>query len=105
MCDEWKNNFKSFYDWSMSHGYSETLTIERINNELGYYPENCKWATIYEQNQNKRNVTLLTYDGETKSLSAWGKSLGLGKDTVRQRYRKNWSVEECLFGRKKVIKP
>ena len=102
MCDEWKNNFLSFYNWSMSHGYSDKLTIDRIDNSGNYEPNNCRWSTVSEQNQNKRNVKSITYNGLTMSCTAWAKKLELGHDTVRQRYHKGWSVEECLFGKKGV---
>mgnify|MGYP000827348165 FL=1 len=54
VCDEWKNNFQAFYNWAMSNGYSDELTIDRINNDGNYEPTNCRWATYSEQNKNKR---------------------------------------------------
>lgn len=102
VCDEWLNDFEAFYDWSMNNGYKDTLTIDRINNDGNYEPSNCRWVSVKEQNQNKRNVILLTFENKTMSATAWSKSLRLGKNTVLARYHKGWSVEECLFGKKVV---
>ena len=54
VCEEWKSSFQAFYDWAMSHGYSDHLSIDRVDNESGYSPDNCRWATAKEQVQNRR---------------------------------------------------
>ena len=54
ICDEWKNDFKSFYDWAMDNGYKDDLTIDRINPFKNYEPSNCRWATDDDQRHNKR---------------------------------------------------
>lgn len=57
VCDEWLNNPQAFYDWAMANGYQENLTIDRINNDGNYEPQNCRWASMKEQATNKHPRT------------------------------------------------
>ena len=102
MCEEWETNFKSFYDWAIENGYNDDLTIDRIDNDGNYEPNNCRWVTIKYQNRNKRNVKFITYKGETKTIPEWTKEIGLGKETIRERLKRGWSESEAIEG-KKVI--
>ena len=54
VCDQWKNDFQAFYDWAIANGYSDDLTLDRIDNDLGYSPNNCRWATYSQQNKNRK---------------------------------------------------
>lgn len=100
MCDNWYNSFNAFYNWAMANGYTDELTIDRINFNKDYEPSNCRWVTVVEQNRNKSNNIFISYNGETKTPAQWAHDLGLGHDTVRQRYHKGWTPEECLFGKR-----
>lgn len=99
ICDEWLNDFMNFYNWSMDNGYDDTLTIDRIDNNKGYSPDNCRWITNKEQSNNRRNNILLTYNHVTKTVKEWANELGINYYTIIGRYHRNWSDEECLFGR------
>ena len=54
VCDIWLKSFQAFYDWAMANGYSDELSLDRINNNGNYEPSNCRWVTISEQNKNRR---------------------------------------------------
>lgn len=96
MCDEWVNNFQAFYDWAITHGFEENLTIDRINNYKGYSPDNCRWITPKEQQHNRRDTVFLTYKGETKSLPEWAEIMHINVDALRYRIKAHWSVDKAL---------
>ena len=97
VCPEWENDFQAFYDWSMSHGYKEGLTIDRIDNSKNYCPDNCRWATLLVQGNNTSRNHLLTYNGETHTMSEWARIININYGTLRSRINDSgWSVEEAL---------
>ena len=71
VCSEWKNSFENFSDWSLRNGYKEGLSIDRIDVNGNYCPENCRWTTMKEQNNNRRNNHKITINNETKNLCEW----------------------------------
>lgn len=97
ICDEWLNDFQAFYDWSMSHGYSDDLTIDRIDNDGNYEPSNCRWATKEQQVNNCRHCHYITFNGETHSLSEWSKILNISRAVLNNRINKyGYSVERAF---------
>jgi hypothetical protein len=92
---EW-HDLPSFYTWALTSGYEEHLTIERIDNDGDYCPENCKWSTFKEQANNKRNNRYITFNGETKSLAEWSDATGINYGTLKDRLNKGWTIEEAL---------
>lgn len=97
VCKEWNDSAKTFYDWAMANGYREGLTIDRINVNGDYEPNNCRWATMKQQVQNRR-VSLLTYNGETHTYDEWSEITGIKKNVIRKRKnRLKLPIELVLF--------
>lgn len=94
--DEWLNDFMSFYNWSMSHGYRDDLTIDRIDNNKDYCPENCRWVTYLQQGRNTERNHLLTINGETRCICEWAEYVGICKDTIYNRMKKGLSGEDLI---------
>ncbi len=107
VCKEWDKSFDNFYNWALSIGYKENknikLTIDRIDNTKGYYPSNCRFLTLKEQQNNRTNNHLITYKGETHTVSQWSKILNINVQTLFTRIGKNLSIEE-IFSNKKLHK-
>lgn len=97
ICNEWKNDFKSFYEWAVKNGYSDSLSIDRIDVNGNYEPTNCRWATSYEQNSNKRNNVVIEKNGERHTLSEWSRITGIDRRKISARiFKYGWSVERAL---------
>lgn len=96
VCDDW-HNFETFQEWALANGYADNLTIDRLDGNKDYCPNNCSWATMTVQNNHKSDTKWLTYKGKTQSLSDWCRELGL--DYFRTKARLNslgWSVEDAF---------
>lgn len=96
VCDEWKRDFQAFYDWAMANGYNDTLSIDRKDNDKGYSPDNCRWATTEIQANNKRSNISVEYNGESHTLAEWSKILGIKDATLRKRLNDGWGIEEAF---------
>lgn len=101
-------NWHDFITWFNDFGckkINKNDTIERIDNNKEYSKENCRWASILEQQQNKRTVTSLTYNNETMSIMAWSRRFCIPKNTVYYRLKNGWSFEECFIYKSKSKQP
>ncbi|MDO5540608.1 MAG: hypothetical protein Q4F83_11160 [Eubacteriales bacterium] len=96
MCTEWLNDFDVFADWAKENGYEDNLTIERIDVNGNYEPDNCCWITLHRQCFNKRTTKFVIYKGQTKCLMDWCMELNLRYDAIHNRLEKGWSVEEAF---------
>ena len=77
VCEEWKSDFMNFYHWAINNGYEDRLSIDRIDSDGNYCPENCRWADYKTQNNNTSRNRLLTYNGKTKTMSEWSDELNI----------------------------
>ena len=97
VCEEWTNSYEVFRDWALSNGYDDALSIDRIDPSGDYEPSNCRWATPIEQGNNKRDSHRITYKGETKTITEWGRALDILPETIGFRLDKmGWSIEDAL---------
>lgn len=96
VCEEWLNSYEEFYNWAINNGWKQSLSLDRIDVNGDYCPENCRWITMFEQQSNKRNSIILEYNGEKHTLTQWSKILNIGVTTLHNRYKQKWSVEDIL---------
>ena len=95
VCKAWRNP-ESFFEWAFENGYEEGLTLDRIDNDKGYSPDNCRWTTRKEQTRNRRNSRIITFNGETHCLAEWAEVTGLNIGALKGRLRAGWKPELML---------
>lgn len=97
ICDEWRNDFSAFEEWALNHGYQDNLSIDRIDVNGSYTPDNCRFVTMKEQENNKRANHYIYYNGERKTLAELSDEFGIPYDTLLARINsRNWPVERAL---------
>lgn len=100
ICDEWDKSYEAFKEWALNNGYRDDLTIDRIDNSGNYCPENCRWADLYTQANNKSDNHLITYNGKTQNMTQWAREIGVRRELIKDRLKSGWSVEDALTKRK-----
>jgi len=96
VCEEW-HDFQVFKEWAVGNGYTDSLTLDRINSNGNYCPANCRWASIREQANNKLKTLWIEFNGEKLPLSYWADKLGMSYHTLYDRlYRWRWPVEKAF---------
>lgn len=95
VCQRWLDSFEDFME-DMGERPSPLHTVDRINNNEGYFPSNCRWATRKQQQRNSRQNRLLTYMGKTLCVAEWSEVIGIEDKVLRSRIERGWSVEKAL---------
>lgn len=101
VCEEWRNSYEAFRNWALSNGYDESAprgkcSIDRIDVNGNYCPENCRWISYKEQANNKRTNRLITFGKKTNTLSEWSEITGIKYSTISERLRMGWPAEKAL---------
>lgn len=114
LCDEWNNKetvhlkgrgcctkgYLAFKAWALANGYTDNLTIDRIDVNKDYSPENCRWVSMQIQMNNKRNNHYITYNNQTKTMKQWAEELDINYSTLDNRLNTHkMSVEKALGGK------
>lgn len=104
ICNEWlgDDGFETFREWALSHGYEENLSIDRINNDGDYCPENCRWADKETQSNNTSSNLYLEYNGEVHTASEWSRILEISYTRLTKRVGEGERIEDIVNNPSKV---
>lgn len=95
VCDEWRD-FKKFLKWATESGYTETLQIDRINNDDGYYPENCRWADRTTQANNTRGNRIIEFDGNIGTVAEIARIYHMNYKVLHNRLELGWDIDRAI---------
>lgn len=100
LCKEW-NDYAVFREWALTNGYNENArhgecTLDRIDNNKGYSPSNCRWANMFTQANNTGKNRVICFKGESKTASEWARDIGISANSLYIRLKNGWSIEEAL---------
>ena len=95
VCEEWME-FSPFKDWALDNGYSDALTIDRIDVDGNYEPTNCRWVSAKVQANNRRNNNYITVAGETRTITEWSTLSGISRQAIRWRLQHGWTTEDAV---------
>lgn len=95
VCSEW-HDFRAFEKWALENGYDEKLSIDRKDNDKGYYPDNCRWVNSYVQMNNRSTCRILDFNNEKLTVSEWSNRTGIQTSTILGRLKRGWSIERTL---------
>lgn len=107
VCAEWLNGFDEFYSWALANGYSDNLTIDRIDNDGNYCPENCRWISIKQQMTNTSKNLFADYNGKRTALATVAQELNIPEHVLRQRYHRGERgdvIFRACYGSKKKVR-
>lgn len=97
VCEEWDKDPLVFIHWALANGWEEGLTLDRIDNNGDYCPENCRWISRAKQLLNRRNNRIMTLNGKSQTMKEWADELGISPLTLSNRVnRHGWSDEKAL---------
>ncbi len=94
VCDRWRHSSKDFLE-DMGRRPSPSHSLDRIDSNGNYTPENCRWATLKEQHRNRRDNAYVNYKGETRCVSEWAETVGMNPELLRDRLRYGWTMERA----------
>ena len=97
ICDEWQSNYCVFKEWAINNGYKDDLTLDRIDVNGNYEPNNCRWATRKEQANNTRTNHYITYNNETHTLAEWSDITGIQRDVIKSRIEKGMNLDDVFL--------